>query len=165
MTDKTSRRRVLKTAVHGIAAVSVAASGNNARASQAAGRIAGFDHVALPLGDIVKMTAFYRALGCDVVETKGLLKVYIGANMINFHRPETWQNKTFTLRAPAALPPCGDLCFVWEGSPDSVKALLERVGAKIEVGPVARDGGRRQNGSSVYTRDPDGNLLEFLIYP
>ena len=28
-----------------------------------------------------------------------------------------------------------------------------------------RQGGRKRTGSSVYVRDPDGNLLEFMIYP
>ena len=42
--------------------------------------------------------------------------------------------------------------------------MLERAGAKIEEGPVARQGGRKAQGSSVYVRDPDGNLLEFIIY-
>jgi catechol 2,3-dioxygenase-like lactoylglutathione lyase family enzyme len=45
-----------------------------------------------------------------------------------------------------------------------LKALLDRVGAKIEVGPADRPGGRQKTGSSVYIRDPDGNLLEFMIY-
>ena len=42
------------------------------------------------------------------------------------------------------------------------------VGAEIEEGPVERRGGRgggRDLGTSVYTRDPDGNLLEFITYP
>jgi hypothetical protein len=30
---------------------------------------------------------------------------------------------------------------------------------------VDRHGGRRAPGSSVYVRDPDANLLEFMIYP
>jgi catechol 2,3-dioxygenase-like lactoylglutathione lyase family enzyme len=38
------------------------------------------------------------------------------------------------------------------------------VGANVEEGPIDRRGGRRTTGSSVYTRDPDGNLLEFIIY-
>jgi len=46
----------------------------------------------------------------------------------------------------------------------SLKAMLERANAKIEVGPVDRGGGRQKTGSSVYVRDPDGNLLEFMIY-
>ena len=84
--------------------------------------------------------------------------------MINFHRPARWQDATFTLRAPAAKPPCGDLCFVWDGTAASLKTTLEHAGAKVEEGPVARPGGRRKTGSSVYVRDPDGNLLEFMIY-
>jgi len=42
--------------------------------------------------------------------------------------------------------------------------MLAKAGAKIEEGPVGRQGGRRKAGSSVYLRDPDGNLLEFMIY-
>ena len=70
----------------------------------------------------------------------------------------------FTLRAPAAKPPCGYLCLVWNGTAASLKSMLDRAGAKIEVGPVDRPGGRRKTGSSVYVRDPDGNPLEFMIY-
>jgi catechol 2,3-dioxygenase-like lactoylglutathione lyase family enzyme len=92
------------------------------------------------------------------------VSVYIGSNMINFHRPATWQRETFTLRAPAARPPCGDLCFVWDGTPAALKAMLDRAGAKVVEGPVARQGGRKAPGSSTYVRDPDGNLLEFIIY-
>ena len=34
-----------------------------------------------------------------------------------------------------------------------------------EEGPVPREGALRSPASSVYVRDPDGNLLEFMIYP
>jgi len=108
--------------------------------------------------------AFYRGLGCEVSEGPNASSVYIGDQMINFHRPALWQRETFTLRASAAKPPCGDLCFVWDGSPRSLKARLGQAGAKIFEGPVARQGGRKKTGSSVYVRDPDGNLLEFIIY-
>ena len=111
------------------------------------------------------MVAFYRRLGFDVVESRAACSVYVGNQMINFHRPATWQNESFTLRAPAAKPPCGDLCFVWEGTPESLRAMLvDRAGAKVFEGPVPRQGGRKKPGSSVYVRDPDGNLLEFIIY-
>jgi catechol 2,3-dioxygenase-like lactoylglutathione lyase family enzyme len=88
----------------------------------------------------------------------------VGQQMINFHRPELWPHERFTLRAPAAVPPCGDLCFVWTGSPEQLQARLDGAGATVEEGPVAREGGRRAPATSVYTRDPDGNLLEFLHY-
>jgi len=126
--------------------------------------ISGIDHVSLPMQDTAAMVAFYLALGFEVVELPAVVSVYCGRQMINFHCPETWQRHGFTLRAPAAAPPCGDLCFVWEGSQESLCTLLDRVGAAIEEGPVTRHGGRWIDGTSVYVRDPDGNLLEFMIY-
>jgi catechol 2,3-dioxygenase-like lactoylglutathione lyase family enzyme len=131
---------------------------------QQSGRVRGFDHVALPMQNTDAMVAFYRSLGLQVAENPQAVSVYIGDQMINFHRPATWQRQTFTLRAPAAKPPCGDLCFVWEGTPETLKAMLDRANAKVEEGPVARQGGRKAAASSVYVRDPDGNLLEFMIY-
>ena len=126
--------------------------------------IAGLDHASLPMRDTEAMVTFYRSLGFDAVELGPVVSMYAGNQMINFHRPELWQRDGFTLRAPAAAPPCGDLCFVWEGSTESLTDLLDKAGASIEEGPVARHGGRRAEGTSVYVRDPDGNLLEFMIY-
>jgi catechol 2,3-dioxygenase-like lactoylglutathione lyase family enzyme len=126
--------------------------------------VSGFDHVSLPMRESAAMVAFYRALGFDVEEQKAVVAVRVGANMINFHRPELWPRPGFTLRAPEAVPPCGDLCFVWDGDADGLHALLEGAGAAIEEGPVARVGARRAEATSVYVRDPDGNLLEFMVY-
>jgi catechol 2,3-dioxygenase-like lactoylglutathione lyase family enzyme len=140
------------------------AAGGLAPRLQQPGRVRGFDHVALPMQNTEAMIAFYRGLGLEVRENAQAISVYIGDQMINFHRPATWQRESFTLRAPAAKPPCGDLCFVWEGTPESLKAMLDRAKAKITEGPVPRQGGRKANASSVYVRDPDGNLLEFMIY-
>ncbi|MGP0032433.1 MAG: VOC family protein [Acidimicrobiales bacterium] len=128
------------------------------------GAVLGFDHVALPMQDTEAMIAFYRSLGLPVEENPYLVQVYVGPQMINFHRPELWQ-RDFPLRAPAALPPCGDLCFVWRGSADALATLLRRAGAGVVEGPVERQGGRRAAASSVYVRDPDGNLIEFMRYP
>ena len=161
MSHGISRRNLLR----GVAAAGVLASApESSRAAQKSGNIRGFDHVALPMERTEQMLAFYRGLGLRVVENPTACSVYIGEQMINFHRPSHWQDKTFTLRAPAAKPPCGDLCFVWDGTPEELKSFLDRAGAKVEVGPVERQGGRGRAGSSVYTRDPDGNLLEFMIY-
>jgi catechol 2,3-dioxygenase-like lactoylglutathione lyase family enzyme len=128
------------------------------------GGIRGFDHVALPMQNTEAMLAFYRSLGFQVAENQQAVSVYIGNQMINFHRPAAWQRESFTLRAPAAKPPCGDLCFVWDGTAEALRSMLDRASAKVIEGPVARQGGRRAAASSVYVRDPDGNLLEFMIY-
>ena len=158
MTESATRRSFVRTIV-----AAAAASGTTMQA-QPAGRVRGFDHVALPMRNTDAMVAFYRALGFEMTETANAVSVHIGEQMINFHRPTRWQDPTFTLRAPAAQPPCGDLCFVWEGTAASLKAMLDRAGAKVVEGPVDRAGGRRKTGSSTYIRDPDGNLLEFMIY-
>lgn len=157
MSKIASRRRFVKGVVASVAA-------SQAIAQQPANKVRGFDHVALPMQNTDAMIAFYRGLGFDVVQNQVACSVYIGDQMINFHLPATWQRESFTLRAPAAKPPCGDLCFVWDGTPDTLRAWLDKAGAKIIEGPVARQGGRRKPSSSVYVRDPDGNLLEFMIY-
>lgn len=156
---RNSRRMFVEGAV-----AAAALAGGSAALGQSAGNIRGFDHVALPMQNTDAMLAFYRGLGLQVNENANACSVYIGDQMINFHRPAAWQRESFTLRAPAAKPPCGDLCFVWDGTPASLKAMLDRAGAKIIEGPVGRQGGRRKAASSVYVRDPDGNLLEFMIY-
>ena len=159
MATKSSRRTFVKTIVAASAAGRTIEIG-----AQQPGRVTGFDHLALPMQNTEAMLAFYRSLGFDIREGANAISVYVGNQMINFHRPTLWQSASFTLRAPAAKPPCGDLCFVWDGTAASLKAMLERVGATIEVGPADRAGGRQKTGSSVYIRDPDGNLLEFMIY-
>jgi len=159
MPTSSSRRSFVKTIV-------CAAAGTTGRAAlaQQTGSVRGFDHVALPMQNAEAMLAFYRGLGLQMRETPTAVSVYIGDQMINFHRQPHWQDPTFTLRAPAAKPPCGDLCFVWDGTPAALKATLDRAGAKVIEGPGDRQGGRRKIASSVYVRDPDGNLLEFMIY-
>jgi len=128
------------------------------------GAVIGLDHVALPMQNVDAMAAFYASLGMSVAESPYLLRVHLGDQMVNFHRPELWQGD-FPLRAPAARPPCGDLCFVWQGSVGSLTQLLGRAEVPIVEGPVEREGGRGVPGSSVYVRDPDGNLIEFMAYP
>src|SRR5262245_26575373 len=120
-----------------------AAVGAVAQPVSTTGRVRGFDHVALPMQNTAAMIAFYRGLGLDVVEGPTACSVYIGDSMINFHRPSHWQDASFTLRAPAAKPPCGDLCFVWDGTPAALEAMLDRAGAKLIEGPFVRQGGRR----------------------
>ena len=128
--------------------------------------IAAFDHVAVPIADVPAMLAFYEQFGFTVREVQpGLYySAYFGAGKINFHAPKAWQSDRFTLRGPTAVPGCGDFCFVWSGSADALADKLATLGIDAIEGPVAREGGRGDNGLSTYVRDPDGNLLEFIVY-
>jgi len=131
--------------------------------------ISAFDHVAIPMERVEDMVKFYTDLGCRVVEQNSgrIFAVIFGDNKINFHAPELWKPGQFTLRGPSALPGCGDLCFVWQGSQQTLLDTLNEANADIEEGPVERTGGMNggsTRGISIYTRDPDSNLLEFIIY-
>jgi catechol 2,3-dioxygenase-like lactoylglutathione lyase family enzyme len=132
--------------------------------------ISSFDHVAVPAGKPRELIAFYGALGFGVPDAQQWLasneikfEVRFGPNKINFHAPRLWQDAAFTLRGPTATPGCGDFCFVWSDTLDALKQRLASAGAQIVEGPIGRDGGRGP-GTSIYTRDPDGNLLEFIVY-
>jgi catechol 2,3-dioxygenase-like lactoylglutathione lyase family enzyme len=137
--------------------------------------IAAIDHVAIPTARPDEMLRFYRALGFEAPTPEEWrasrapgFALKLGSQKINVHAPELWQSGSFTLRGPTAQPGCGDFCFVWSADVMSLRRMLDRAGAAIEEGPVERIGGRdrgRARGTSFYTRDPDGNLLEFIVYP
>ena len=131
--------------------------------------IQSFDHVAIPIQNTDAMLSFYRSLGFVVTDDRApFYSVHFGAQKINFHGPQAWQDRNFTLRGPTAKPGCGDFCFVWQGSLQSLKDMLNQAETEIVEGPVERIGGRdggRAKGTSLYVRDPDSNLLEFIIYP
>lgn len=126
-----------------------------------------FDHIAVPMKQIELMTSFYEALGCKILDQGRIKAAVFGNNKINFHLPDLWNDKEFNLRGHTALPGSGDVCFVWDGTQEALMKTLEIAGAKIELGPVRRTGGMNEGsteGTSIYTRDPDNNLLEFIIY-
>jgi catechol 2,3-dioxygenase-like lactoylglutathione lyase family enzyme len=136
--------------------------------------VAAFDHVAIPTAKPEEMLQFYRALGFIVptledwrVSEQLFFSIQFGDNKINVHAPVIWQNTAFTLRGHSARPGCGDFCFVWSGTLTELREKLDVAGARIEEGPIERLGGRNEGravGTSIYTRDPDGNLLEFIVY-
>jgi len=132
--------------------------------------VVSFDHVAMPTNAPEELIAFYGRLGFRVPDAAEwrrsgvpFFSIAFGTQKINVHAPEMWQNPDFDLRGPTAAPGCADLCFVWEGTLGSLSEALSEAGAEISAGPVELAGARGQ-GTSLYTRDPDGNLLEFIVY-
>lgn len=162
----TTRRAFILRAIAAPAAPVVAQARSRSR-TLTQGRVTGYDHTALPVSNVEAMATFYRNLGFRTEHTATLLAVHFANAKINFHLPALWRRDDFSLRAKAARPGCGDLCLVWEGSQEALKATLDRAGARIIEGPVERVGSRQggtAKATSVYVYDPDGNLVEFMTY-
>ena len=131
----------------------------------------GIDHIAMPTANAERLLAFYQRLGFPINNEEAwragkvpAFSIQVGAgSKINVH-PEGY---TAQLRGPTATPGCADICFVWEGTVAECQKMLEDAGVTIIRGPVARSGGRGRGTTpslSLYARDPDGNLLEWMTY-
>jgi catechol 2,3-dioxygenase-like lactoylglutathione lyase family enzyme len=121
------------------------------------------DHVVIAVSEWERSNAFYRdVLGVEVLELDCGRFAYRlpDGRQLNVHGPGATPH-------PRALEPVrpgnSDLCFVWDGSPDGAAEHLRLHGVEVELGPVARTGARGP-GTSVYFRDPDGSLLELIVY-
>ena len=119
-----SRRRFIKGVLGGgVGATMAVAAGGSPLSAQVGSPIRAFDHVSLPMRNTDAMLHFYQALGLPVNEGPQICSVHLGDQKINLHRPAVWQSESFTLRAPAAEPPCGDFCVVWDGTVDILRDL------------------------------------------
>lgn len=120
------------------------------------------DHVVINCRDLEATAAWYeRALGMKrVVFGGGRVALAFGRQKVNL-RPtgaENWE--TGRVDAPGSL----DICFIATATPDEVKKHLESVGVAVTDGPVLKTGALGPM-TSVYCRDPDGNLVEIATYP
>jgi catechol 2,3-dioxygenase-like lactoylglutathione lyase family enzyme len=121
------------------------------------------DHVVIAVSDWERSNAFYRdVLGVEVVELDRGRYAYRlpGGQQLNVHGPGATPHPR---AAEPVQPGNSDLCFTWDGSPETAVEHLRAHGVDVDLGPVARHGARGA-GTSVYFRDPDGSLLELIVY-
>jgi catechol 2,3-dioxygenase-like lactoylglutathione lyase family enzyme len=120
------------------------------------------DHCVIHVTDWSRSNAFYRdVLGAELIDRgNGTWAYRFSSAQLNVHGPSV--QAAPLARVPVA-PGNSDLCFEWEGPIDGAVAHLREQAIEIEKGPVPRNGARGA-GQSVYFRDPDGSLMEFISY-
>jgi catechol 2,3-dioxygenase-like lactoylglutathione lyase family enzyme/quinol monooxygenase YgiN len=120
------------------------------------------DHLVIAVSDWQRSNDFYRkVLGAELIGLPRERWAYrLGGQRLNVHGPGSEPKPV--ARTPV-VPGNSDLCFVWPGTPDEAIDHLRRSGVEVIEGPVDREGARG-SGQSVYFRDPDGSLLEFISY-
>ncbi|VAW01867.1 biphenyl-2,3-diol 1,2-dioxygenase III-related protein [hydrothermal vent metagenome] len=114
------------------------------------------DHLVLTVVSTEDTCRFYENVLGMKRETFGTGRTALkfGDQKINLHEA----GKEFEPKARLATPGSADLCFIVENLP-KIQTQITGAGVEIIEGPVPRTGATGPI-SSIYIRDPDGNLLE-----
>lgn len=119
------------------------------------------DHCVIHVSDWTRSNEFYvKVMGAELVTRPKGFAYRFGDEQLNLHGPG------FTPADVARLPVQpgnSDLCFEWQGPIEDAVKHLGHCAVKIDLGPLERFGAKGP-GMSVYFRDPDGSLLEFISY-
>ncbi len=120
------------------------------------------DHLVLTCKDVEIAASWYqRVLGMEREEfgPKNRTALRFGGQKINLEGAGESARTT----AAAASPGTHNLCFITAVRPQDVVAHLGTCGVSIVEGPAAKVGALGPV-TSVYCRDPDGNLIEIATY-
>ncbi|MFL6225902.1 MAG: VOC family protein [Actinomycetes bacterium] len=119
------------------------------------------DHLVLTVADIDQTIDFYvRVLGMQPV-TFGASRraLRFGGHKLNLHQA----GRELEPKSRRPTPGSADVCLVTTTPLARVVAHLRACEVPVEEGPVARTGATGPI-TSVYVRDPDGNLIEISTY-
>ena len=121
------------------------------------------DHLVLNCRDVEATAAWYeRVLGMrrEVFGADRRVALKFGNQKINL-RPTGAAN---WITGAADAPGAADFCLITEAAPEDTVRHLHACGVEVTDGPTTRAGARGTM-TSVYCRDPDGNLVEIAKYP
>jgi catechol 2,3-dioxygenase-like lactoylglutathione lyase family enzyme len=125
------------------------------------------DHFVIVAADVEATLRFYRdVLGAEIREEDAWRDgdlafpvIHFGPWKLNVHSADG------NIELVAQHPTAGsiDAALVWPGPLEEATEHLEEHGVEVIYGPVKQPGARG-TGASIYFRDPDQNLLEFISY-
>ncbi len=122
------------------------------------------DHIVLTVRDVAATCGWYqRVLGMTHEEygQHNRSALSFGGQKINVRPADADPKSWFT--SDQVSPGTADLCFVTAVGAQDIVAHLRACGVAIELGPIGRLGALGPM-TSVYCRDPDGNLIEVSTY-
>jgi len=118
------------------------------------------DHVVLYAESVDETAAFYERCGMTrETFAGGRVAVTFGDAKINLHPA----GDEYVPHARTPTSGAADVCLVVDETASETVDHLEREGIEVVEGPVEKTGARGPM-TSVYVRDPDGNLVEFASY-
>ncbi len=120
------------------------------------------DHVVLNCRDLETTASWYqRVLGMQREEfgPDRRIALKFGSQKINLRLTGASNWPTGAIDAPGSL----DLCFITTSAPKDVLDHLRNCQITVTEGPVQRTGALGTM-TSIYCRDPDGNLVEIAGY-
>jgi catechol 2,3-dioxygenase-like lactoylglutathione lyase family enzyme len=119
------------------------------------------DHCVIHVSDWARSNKFYsEVMGAELVARPVGFAYRFGDKQLNVHGPGVQPAEVARL---PVQPGNSDLCFEWAGPIEGAIAHLKAHGVAVERGPLQRFGAKGP-GTSVYFRDPDGSLMEFMSY-
>lgn len=121
-------------------------------------RVTALDHIVLVVGDVERSVAWYRdRLGLEVLRFDEWQ-----AGRVPFPSVRVDEGTIIDILAgPRAGTNVDHLCLVVE--PTDLAAVAAAGDVDVVEGPVTR-WGARGDGTSLYVRDPDGNMVELRHY-
>jgi catechol 2,3-dioxygenase-like lactoylglutathione lyase family enzyme len=119
------------------------------------------DHLVLTVHDVDRTCEFYsRVFGMEIITFgEGRKALRFGQQKLNLHTAgKEWEPKALN-----PTPASGDFCLIAEVPLEQVIQHIKACGVEILEGPVRRTGATGDI-TSIYIRDPDGNLIEVSNY-